>query len=340
LVKLRPAGYPLKELSRNSPVKVSSQELFEIYSREQWMGFTVEQGDYLFDQRLIPDFAFRVSGVLPRGRVMITQSTKVIMEEGEEKRPRYGVALKDVVGHQEVKKKLRIIMRYLSQPEKFGEWAPRNILFYGHPGTGKTMSAKGLASETSSQLYMIRATELIGEFVGEGSKKIHELYSSAVESSPAIIFIDELDAIGLSRTYQGVRGDVGEIVNALLTELDGLNRNSGVVTIAATNNLSLLDTALRSRFEEEMEFRLPGERERREILKLYSRKLPLRVSAPLDKYARMTRGLSGRELKDRFLKAALHRAILEEKPHIELRHLEEVLEKLKGDREVNYRLYS
>lgn len=340
MVKLKPAGYPLKDFSRSFPVNIASEKLFGIYSREQWMGATVEKGDYIFDQRLIPDFAFLVSGVLPRGRVMITESTRILLESGASRGNSYGVKLGDVVGHRLVKEKLKVIMHYLGWPEKFGEWAPRNLLFYGPPGTGKTMSAKALASETSSRLFMVRATELIGEYVGDGSKKIHELYSSAVDSAPAIIFIDELDAIGLSRVYQGVRGDVGEIVNALLSELDGLKVNTGVVTIASTNNAAMLDQALSSRFEEFMEFNLPTRKERLKILKLYSSRMPMRVKANLKSYASRSRGFSGRDLKERLLKVALHRAILEQSSEVREEHLECALKQLRKESGESERLYS
>jgi len=340
-IKLKPAGYPLKDFSRSYPVNVTDGKLFEIYAKEQWMGATVKKGDFLFDQRLIPDFAFRVVKVLPQGEVMITEDTQIYLEKvDKEKKSDYGVRFSDIIGHERVKDKCRIIMHYLKGPQKFGQWAPRNVLFYGPPGTGKTMTAKALATETSSNLFMVRATELIGEYVGDGSKRIHELYSAAVNSSPAIIFIDELDAIGLDRSYQSVRGDVSEIVNALLTELDGINENSGVVTIAATNNPMMLDRALRSRFEEELSFELPGQKERLEILKLYAERLPLKLKANLEKYARKTKGFSGRDLKDKLLKVALHRAILQGSKVVTKEHLDYALKQLERKQEINERLYT
>lgn len=328
LVKLRPAGFPLRD-SKNFPISLGDEKLFEIYARDQWMGTTVCAGDYLFDQRIIPDFAFKVVKVLPKGEVMITEDTIVRLEnvEKEEIRsPTY--TLNDVIGHEEVKKKCKIIIKYLKDPQAFGEWAPKNILFYGPPGTGKTMTAKALATETNSTFHLVRATDLIGEYVGDGAKKIHELFGKASSTAPSVVFLDELDAIGLDRAYQAVRGDVSEIVNALLTELEGLHENKGVVTIAATNNPSLLDQALRSRFEEEMEFRLPNAKERLEILTYYSKKLPLKVEADLKEYVKKTEGFSGRDLKDKLLKVALHKAILEDSSVITSRHLEEAFKSM------------
>ncbi|GCC11395.1 ATP-dependent zinc metalloprotease FtsH 2 [archaeon] len=340
-LKLKPAGYPLKDFSRNYPINVSDEKLFEIYAKEQWMGATIKNGDFLFDQRLIPDFAFRVIKVLPAGDVMITENTRISLEKNNgEGKLDYGVKFSDVIGHVKIKDKCKIIMQYLQEPEKFGYWAPRNVLFYGPPGTGKTMTAKALASETSANLFMIRATELIGEYVGDGSKRIHELYSAALSSSPSIIFIDELDAVGLDRSYQSVRGDVSEIVNALLTELEGINDNAGIVTIAATNNPVMLDRALRSRFEEELSFELPGEKERLEILKFYSARLPLKLKANLRKYSQKTKGFSGRDLKDKLLKVSLHRAMLDESKTVTNKHLDYALKQLENNQKVNEMLYT
>ena len=144
---------------------------------------------------------------------------------------------------------------------------------------------------------MVKATTLIGEHVGDGARQIHDLFEMAASCAPSVIFIDEIDAIGLDRRYQSLRGDVSEVVNALLTEMDGISPNLGVVTIGATNNPPLLDQALRSRFEEEIEFTLPDESERLSILELYSVSLPLEVDVDLKKLAAITRGMSDEILR-------------------------------------------
>ncbi len=325
-MRLKPVGFPFRE-HRPLPINVTDEKLFESYAKEQWIGSSVKKGDYLFDQRVIPDFAFEVAKVIPATRVMITENTSIQLEKwGLDRLFRVeGYRLSDVVGHDEMKQKSKIIMKYLRNPEKFGEWAPRNILFYGPPGTGKTMTAKALANETDASFYLVRATDMIGEYVGDSSKRIHELFLAAVERSPSVIFIDELDAIGLDRSYQSVRGDVSEVVNSLLTELDGLRENKGVVTIAATNNPGMLDYALRSRFEEEFEFKLPTENERLEILRSYAKRLPKKIPYDLRKYAKATEGLSGRDIKDKLLKAALHKAILANAKRISNRYMDDAL---------------
>ncbi len=286
----------------------------------------MEKGDFLFDQRVIPDFAFAVVKVIPPYPVTINENTVIILEKEETRSLSFAkYSFKDIIGHEAMKQKCKIVVQYLKNPNRFGEWAPRNFLFYGPPGTGKTMAAKALANETDSLLLLIRATDLIGEYVGDASKRIHELFSIALEHAPSVIFIDELDAIGLDRSFQSVRGDVAEVVNALLTELEGIRENKGVVTIAATNNPNMLDLALRNRFEEEIMFKLPDEKERLNILKSYAKKLPLKVKVDLGDYVRSTEGFSGRDIKDKLLKVALHKAIIEDSNVITKAHLEAAL---------------
>jgi AAA family ATPase len=322
LVRIRAAGFPLKDMV-NYPISVTDEKLFEVYAKDQWVGTSVSIGEYIFDQRIIPDFAFEVVKVLPLGKVTITEDTIVrLMRQKETPKPsRY--KFKDIVGHSDVKKKCKVVTGYLKDPGRFGEWAPKNILFYGPPGTGKTMTARALAGETNAALHLIRATDLIGEYVGDGAKRIHELFRAASASAPSVIFLDELDAVGLDRSYQSVRGDVAEIVNALLSELEGLRENTGIVTIAATNNPTMLDRALRSRFEEEMEFKLPSEKERLAILNNYAKRLPLKVKADLKSYVKKTNGFSGRDIKDKLLKTALHKSILEDSKAVTQEHLDQ-----------------
>jgi AAA family ATPase len=335
LVRLRPIGFPIKEVHRNYFVNIENFELFELYAKEQWMGSVVSDGDYLFDQRVIPDFAYQVQRVLPTGSVKITETTIIEVDPIELKNSLCvkdnGIRLEDVIGHKFVKRKCQIVMKYLLEPERFGMWAPKNVLFYGVPGTGKTMTARALANEVNASFIAVRATDLVGEFVGDGSKRIHELYSTASESSPTVVFIDEMDAIALDRSYQSVRGDVSEVVNALLSELDGIRENEGVVTIAATNSPAMLDRAIRSRFEEELEFKTPTRRERREILENYAKLLPIPINAELKKIAHRTKGFSGRDLKEKILKSALYKAMLAESEKISENHLEESLKEINSE---------
>ena len=210
----------------------------------------------------------------------------------------------------------------MENPEKFGPWAPKNILFYGLPGTGKTMLVKALANELDVPLHLIKATTLIGDHVGDGWSKIHELFKKASEDSPCIIFIDEIDAVALHRSFQSLRGDVSEIVNSLLTEMDGINENDSIITICATNNPSSLDYAIRSRFEEEIEFKLPDDEERLMIIENNLKTMPLDYNLDLEKIVKQTKGMSGRDIKEKILKTALHNAIATESDILTMKNID------------------
>ena len=320
LVVLQSIGYPfLCNLVENPKIEIFDKELFELYAREQWIGYTVKEGSFLFDQKLLPDFAFKIIKAHP-DQSKITQKTSILLMEVEEvseiQKVESNLKMSEVIGQDRAKTKCKIIMKYLQHPERFQDWAPRNVLFHGTPGTGKTMLAKSLSQELQVPLFLVKATSLIGEHVGDGARQIHDLFDAASSCAPSVIFIDEIDAIGLDRRYQSLRGDVSEVVNALLTEMDGINPNSGVVTIGATNNPQLLDYALKSRFEEDIEFLLPDENERLQILELYIQSMPLSVDVDVKNLARLSKGMSGRDIKDRLLKVALHRTISEDRTSV------------------------
>lgn len=329
-VLLEPAGYPLKSFFQESPV-VSDPKLFELYAREQWYGEAIRPGYYLFDRRLYPDFAFKVLKVYPKFSVVGSETTIRVEQKAESPRAEYDVKFEDVVGQEHAKSKVKIIEKFLAEPERFGRWAPRNILFYGVSGTGKTMIAKALSTEAEVPMLPVKATTLIGEFVGEGARQIHSLYERAEQIAPCIIFIDELDAIALDRRYQDLRGDVSEIVNSLLTEMDGIQRRSGVCTIAATNKIEFIDTSIRSRFEEEIEFKLPTLEERLALLERNAETMPVEMDGvDLREIAKATEGFSGRDLVEKVLKPALHHAIMDDCT-INQKHLEETVPKARKE---------
>ncbi len=332
-VTVKPAGYPLKGFFHEYP-EPSELDVFEFYAREQWNGFIVKIGDYLFDRRMFPDFAFKVIDVEPENSEIGKNTKFVVMDYDEDffvpvvKRT---ISFKDIVGQEKAKQKCKLIESFLKNPEKFGKWMPKNILFHGPAGTGKTMMAKALANATDVPFLPVRATKLIGEFVGDGARQIHQLYEKADELSPCIVFIDEFDAIALNRNYQELRGDVAEIVNALLTEMDGIEERDSICTIAATNMLHTLDSAIRSRFEEEIEFTLPSAKERFEILELYTRTFPKKLGKDVNLHAiaKQTHGFSGRDLVEKLLKNALHKAILSDSEVTKI-HFESALTELSG----------
>ncbi|MBU4534828.1 MAG: AAA family ATPase [Euryarchaeota archaeon] len=329
VVVLQPVGYPFScNLIDTPKIEVFDKQLFEIYAREQWEGFNAVEGSFLFDQKILPDYAFKVIKAHPDNS-KITSTTSIILIDNQEineiKNMETDIKMEDVIGQKQAKLKCKIIQKYLQDPEHFKGWAPRNVLFYGTPGTGKTMLAKSLSGELNVPLYLIKATSLIGDHVGDGSRQIHDLFDLASKTSPSVIFIDEIDAIALDRKFQSLRGDVSEVVNALLTEMDGIKENQGVVTIGATNNPSLLDYAIRSRFEEEIEFKLPDEDERREMIENYIESMPLKVKVSIIKLAQSSKGMSGRDIKEKLLKTALHKAISEDKSTVDREDIEYAL---------------
>jgi len=327
---LRPLGYPLKASYHEYP-QVDNPKVFNVYAKDQWKGEFVHKNKLIFDMRMFPDFAFEVvdcdppAGYIADSTIILVESDSKVIETEIVR----DVTLSDVVGQEEAKRKVRVILEYLKNPEKFGKWAPRNVLFYGPPGTGKTMMAKALSNEAKTPFLSVKSTKLIGEHVGDGARRVHELYDRARQLAPCIVFLDEFDAIALDRGYQEIRGDVSEIVNALLTELDGTQSSEGICTIAATNRIELLDASIRSRFEEEIEFRMPSFEERLEILKKNLKDFPLEVKARLEVVASATEGFSGRDLVEKVIKSTLHRAIAEGKDTIETEDLLRSIEKVK-----------
>ena len=319
-------------------LEISDKVLFEQYAIDQWSGTNVKTGSFLFDQKIIPDFAFKIITAYPEDSVIgENTSITIVTPENESqdsvKRVKSNVFFEDIVGQENAKKKSRLIYKYLQDPEKFGNWAPKNVLFYGLPGTGKTMMAKALSNELNINLFLIKATSLIGDHVGDAASKIHDLYETASKSAPSLIFIDEIDAIALHRSFQSLRGDVSEIVNSLLTEMDGINPNEGVVTIAATNNPSSIDYAIRSRFEEEIEFKLPNDEERKEIFNLYLNTFPISYDLDIEKLVKLSKRMSPRDIKEKILKTALHNAIINDKEKVTMDDVYFALELNKYEKE-------
>ena len=333
LVVIKPVGYPFEFNLIDEDIEITNTVLFEEYAREQWLGLVVREKSYLFDQKIIPDYGFEIITAKPDNSI-ISETTKIKIITDELDKPKdnkvkSNLHLSDIVGQKNAKNKVKVITRYLENPESFGPWAPKNILFYGLPGTGKTMLVKALANELEVPLYLIKATSLIGDHVGDGSSKIHDLFKKASDNAPSIIFIDEIDAIALHRSFQSLRGDVSEIVNSLLTEMDGISENKSVITIGATNNPTSLDFAVRSRFEEEIEFKLPDDEERLTIIENNLKTMPLDNNLDLEKIVKITKNLSGRDIKEKVLKTALHNAISNDSEIITMENIDYALKSMK-----------
>mgnify|MGYP005774412543 CR=1 FL=1 len=219
------------------------------------------------------------------------------------------ISFDSVAGMEEIKEELEEVADFLKSPEKykkFGAKIPKGILFYGPPGTGKTLIARALATETDSNFIYASGSEFIEKFVGVGASRIRSLFEKAEKKVPCIIFIDEIDAIGVSRNTDN-NSERDQTLNQLLIELDGFNQNEGVVIVGATNRIDMLDQALLrpGRFDRHIYVGNPCVNAREKILKVHLKDKPVSESLDLRKVALKTSGLSGAHLANIANEAAL-----------------------------------
>jgi cell division protease FtsH len=222
------------------------------------------------------------------------------------------VTFKDVAGAREAKEELREIVDFLKNPKKFldiGARIPKGILLMGAPGTGKTLLARAVAGEAGVSFFSISGSEFVEMFVGVGASRVRDLFDLAKKSAPAIIFVDEIDAVGRVRgTGVGGGNDEREqTLNQILVEMDGFEPNEKVIVMAATNRPDVLDPALLrpGRFDRRVTLDLPDRRDRREILEIHARKKPFAEDANLDLIAERTPGFSGADLYSLMNEAAI-----------------------------------
>ena len=223
-----------------------------------------------------------------------------------------GVAFEDVAGIEEAKEELQEVVSFLKNPEKFtaiGARIPKGVLLVGQPGTGKTLLAKAIAGEAGVPFFSISGSEFVEMFVGVGASRVRDLFRKAKESAPCIVFIDEIDAVGRQRGA-GIGGGNDEreqTLNQLLTEMDGFEGNSGVIVIAATNRVDVLDTALLrpGRFDRQVVVDLPTYNGRLSILEVHARNKKIAPEVSLAVIARRTPGFSGASLANLLNEAAI-----------------------------------
>ena len=201
----------------------------------------------------------------------------------------------------EIKETVELPLKHPEVFEEIGIDPPKGILLKGPPGTGKTLLAKAVANETNATFIKLVASEFVNKFLGEGAKYVREVFELAREKTPAIIFIDEIDAIGTRRTesHTGGEREVHRTLMQLLSELDGFDQRGDVGIIAATNRPDILDEALMrpGRFDRTIEVPLPNEDNRIKILEIHTRRMKLDEKLDLKKLAQLTDGLSGADLK-------------------------------------------
>ena len=222
------------------------------------------------------------------------------------------ITFDNVAGQAEAKQELQEIIIYLRHPEKFsrlGGQVPRGVLLTGPPGTGKTLMAKAVAGEAEVPFYSISASQFIEMFVGVGASRVRDLFNTAKKNAPSIIFVDELDAVGRARGtgLGGGHDEREQTLNQLLSELDGFDPHDEVIVLAATNRPDVLDTALLrpGRFDRQVVIGRPDWRDRVEILKVHTRKVPLAEDVDLEIIAKGTPGMVGADLRSLVNEAAL-----------------------------------
>jgi cell division protease FtsH len=222
------------------------------------------------------------------------------------------VTFSDVAGAEEAKQELFEVVDFLKNPKKFrdlGAEIPRGVLLVGSPGTGKTLMAKAVAGEAGVPFFSISASEFVEMFVGVGASRVRDLFQKAKRNAPAIIFIDELDAVGRQRGagLGGSHDEREQTLNQILVEMDGFESTDNVIVIAATNRPDVLDPALLrpGRFDRQVYVDLPDRKEREHILKVHTKNKPIESDVKLDKIAASTPGFSGADLRNLANEAAI-----------------------------------
>ena len=250
------------------------------------------------------------SGVNGAGGVFNVGKSKAKLYE---KANEMGITFKDVAGQTGAKQEVQEIVDFLKNPKKYtdlGGKIPKGALLIGPPGTGKTLLAKAVAGEAGVPFFSMSGSDFVEMFVGVGASRVRDVFRQAKEKSPCIIFIDEIDAVGRARSKNPAMGGNDErenTLNALLTEMDGFGTNSGVIVLAATNRVDMLDKALlrAGRFDRQIHVDLPDLPERKEIFLVHMRNLKLHKDLDIDLLARQTPGFSGADIANVCNEAAL-----------------------------------
>jgi len=221
----------------------------------------------------------------------------------------------DIAGNEEAKESVRDIVDFIKNPEKYARYGarmPHGMIFYGPPGTGKTLMAKAIAGEAGAPFYAVSGSDFVQMYVGVGAGRVRDLFRKARENRRAVIFIDEIDALGKKRSNNPQNGndEREQTLNALLTEMSGFSESEGIIVIAATNRLDTLDEALLrpGRFDRQIEIGLPDLNARRSILNLHIKNKPISDQVDIDSVAKQTVYFSGAMLESLLNEAAIFAA--------------------------------
>ncbi len=258
---------------------------------------------------------------------------------GKSKAKLYGldkekVVFDDIAGNESAKQDLQEVVDFLKHPKKYenlGAKIPKGVLLVGHPGTGKTMLARAVAGEANVPFFSISGSEFVEMFVGVGASRVRDLFTKAKKNAPAIIFIDEIDAVGRKRGsgMGGGHDEREQTLNQILTEMDGFEQGANVIVLAATNRADVLDPALLrpGRFDRRTNIMLPERKDREAILKVHFKNKPVDETVNIDSLAAKTAGSSGADLANIANEAAIV-AARENSKKISNKHLTEAFEKV------------
>jgi cell division protease FtsH len=289
-------------------------------------------------------FMNRNGGGMPQGAMQIGKSKAKVYGEGEAPK----VKFTDVAGVEEAKTELVEVVEFLKTPDRFtqiGARIPKGVLLVGPPGTGKTLLAKAVAGEAGVPFFSISGSEFVEMFVGVGSSRVRDLFDQAKKQSPCIIFIDELDAIGKSRSANGFYGGNDEreqTLNQLLTEMDGFSADGAtIIVLAATNRPETLDQALLrpGRFDRQVLVDRPDLAGRKEILNIHAQKVKLGETVDLNTIATRTPGFAGADLANLVNEAALL-AARNQRTEVEAEDFAEAIERVVAGLEKKSRVLS
>ncbi len=297
--------YLLKKLI-NKKIKISSLSIeepnFIISILISWLPIILLTGLWIFLIKQIQN-----SG---KGTFFFGKSKAKILNKDN-----INTTFKDVAGCDEAKEEVKELVEYLKKPYKFqklGGKIPKGILMIGPPGTGKTLLAKAIAGEAQVPFYSISGSDFVEMFVGVGASRVRDMFKQAKETSPCIIFIDEIDAVGRKR---GININSGhdereQTLNQMLVEMDGFDSNKGIIIIAATNRPDVLDPALMrpGRFDRRVIVDLPNIKGRKQIIKIHTKNIPLNKDVDINIISKSTPGFSGADLSNLINEAALYAA--------------------------------
>ncbi|MFH1306026.1 MAG: CDC48 family AAA ATPase [Candidatus Micrarchaeota archaeon] len=303
-------------LAPTQPMKYSPG--FDQFVKKKLIGRAMTRGDTIFIGVFGTSFPLVAAVVQPSGIVLVDESTEFILKDEPVKDAAAvasTISYEDIGGLKEEVRKIRemveLPMRHPELFEKLGIEAPKGVLIYGSPGTGKTLLAKAVASESDANFIHIAGPELVSKFVGESEERLRQIFKDAEENAPSIIFMDEIDAIAPKR--EEVTGEVERrMVSQLLTLLDGLKTRGKVIVIGATNRPNSIDQALRrpGRFDREIELGVPDRNSRREILQIHARAMPIdekdnEEGKLVRELANITHGYTGADIQSLAKEAAM-----------------------------------